>query len=89
VPRRRKAQCVPLSNHGVYSASEFAALMLALISDLINGRISPQVGNAVVNASGKLLKIVEMQHRYGNPTGDRGYKELALVPPGRKSNANN
>ena len=40
-------------------------LMSGLMSDLIDGRVTPQVGNAVCNAGGKLLKVVEMQHKYG------------------------
>lgn len=52
--------------------------MSALISDLIEQKISPQVGNAAVNAGGKLLKVVEMQLKYGKPSGD-GSKVLDLV----------
>lgn len=41
--------------------------MSALMSDLIEGSITPNVANATVNAGGKLLKVVEMQYRYGSP----------------------
>jgi|TARA_R100001086_G_scaffold213167_1_gene129116 hypothetical protein len=40
-------------------------MMSGLMSDLVEGRVTPQVGNAVCNAGGKLLKIVEMNHKYG------------------------
>lgn len=39
--------------------------MSALMSDLIDGRVSPSIGNATSNAGGKLLKVVEMQFKYG------------------------
>ena len=52
--------------------------MSGVISDLITGAITPQVGNAVCNAGGKLLKIVEMQHRYG-VTGEKTKNDLQLV----------
>ena len=39
--------------------------MSALMSDVVEGRISPAVSNAACNAGGKLLKVVEMQYRYG------------------------
>lgn len=39
--------------------------MSALMSDLLTGAITPEVGNATCNAGGKLLKIVEMQYKYG------------------------
>lgn len=41
--------------------------MSALMSDVITGAVTPNVANATVNAGGKLLKVVEMQYRYGTP----------------------
>lgn len=41
--------------------------MSAQMSDLIEGRMDPSVGNAVCNTGGKLLKVVEMQFKYGRP----------------------
>ena len=53
------------------------------MSDLIEGNITPQVGNATVNAGGKLLKIVELQLKYGRtePTGVRSPLDLIEVSP--------
>lgn len=50
---------------GIQTAGDFAAMMSALMSDLIEGRVTPQVGNATCNAGGKLLRIVELQYKYG------------------------
>lgn len=55
---------------GVQTSRDFAGMMSALMSDVIEGRIAPQVANAVVNAGGKLLKVVEMQIRYGAQVGN-------------------
>ncbi len=52
--------------------------MSALISDLTLGRIAPNVANAACNAAGKLLRVVELEHRFGNPKG-RGGAVAALV----------
>jgi pantothenate kinase len=41
--------------------------MTALMSDIIEERISPNVANAAINAGGKLLKVVEMQYKYNRP----------------------
>ncbi|MDE2104457.1 MAG: hypothetical protein KGL39_44895 [Patescibacteria group bacterium] len=50
------------------------------MSDLIAGRVTPQVGNATCNAGGKLLKIVEMQYKYGTRDADGGSgRELVLA----------
>ena len=61
--------------------------MSALMSDLIEGRVTPQIGNATCNAGGKLLKIVEMQYKYGvDGPGQHKVVTLALgLPPGQAS----
>lgn len=67
-PRSRAIAAV-----GITTGNEFTAMMSALISDLIEGRITPATGNACCNAGGKLLKAVELQFKYGmpSPTGER------------------
>ncbi len=51
--------------------------MSALITDVLEGTLTPGVTNAAVNAGGKLLKIVELQIRFGTVQGD-GTKVLNL-----------
>jgi hypothetical protein len=43
------------------------------------GAMTPQVGNAVCNAMGKLLRIFEMEHKYGTTSADGKPKTLQLV----------
>lgn len=69
---------LPLAQKGVHTDREFAAMMSALMSDLIDGSVTPAVGNAAVNAGGKLLKVVEMRLKYGTQHGDD--KLLQLTP---------
>lgn len=52
--------------------------MSALMSDLVEGRIAPNIGNATCNAGGKLLRIVELQIKYGTSPSDGGEKVLTL-----------
>lgn len=59
------ARSVAISANGVRTGEEFANLMSALMCDVLDGRVNPVVANAAVNAGGKLLKVVEMQYRYG------------------------
>jgi hypothetical protein len=54
-----------IAGKGIKTGADFANLMGALMSDLIDGRVTPNVGNATCNAGGKLLKVVEMQFKYG------------------------
>jgi hypothetical protein len=56
--------------------------MSALMTDLIEGRVSPGIGNAACNAGGKLLKVVELQHRYGTPGPGHQNKILDLTMDG-------
>jgi len=53
------------ARNGIQSSEQFAQCMSDLIADLATGKITPEVSNAMVNAGGKLLKVVEMAHRYG------------------------
>ena len=52
------------------------------MTDLIEGRVSPGIGNAACNAGGKLLKVVELQHKYGTPGPGRSNKILDLTMNG-------
>lgn len=52
--------------------------MSCLMSDIIEGRVTPSIGNATCNAGGKLLKVVEMTYRYGTD-GQQGNKTLLLA----------
>lgn len=56
-------------------------MMSALMSDVIEGSITPQVANATVNAGGKLLKVVELQLKYGSTNSDGTARNLNLVTP--------
>ncbi len=70
------SRSLPISQRGINTGKDFTALMSCLMTDFIEGTISPQIATAVVNAGGKLLKVVEMQHKYG--TGPAGQ---ANTPP--------
>lgn len=63
---------------GIKTGSDFAGYMSAVMSDLIEGRITPQIANAACNAGGKLLKVVEMQYKYGKKSGNKA-RDLNLV----------
>lgn len=54
-------------------------MMSSLMSDLIEGRITPNVGNATCNAGGKLLKVVEMKYKYGTNNKEGEPRSLTLA----------
>ncbi len=77
-------RCLEVAKRGINTSKDFASYMSAMMSDLIEGTVTPQIGNAACNAGGKLLKVVEMEYKYGT-TGKNGQpKHLTLVPGGDK-----
>lgn len=76
-----------IAEAGVTTSQNFAALMSATIADVISGRLSTEVANAAVAAGRTLLKVVEMEHKYGKAqppatTRERPVLELAPKPDG-------
>lgn len=78
--QRKQPRSLAASERGVRTGGDFAQLMSALMSDIIAGRVTPAVGNAACNAGGKLLKIVEMQYKFGTQSGNQGDRVLNLIP---------
>ena len=78
--KARATQSGPIAASGVQTGEDFARLMSALMSDVLDGSVSPMVANAAVNAGGKLLKVVEMQYRHGTQQTPRE-TVLVLAPP--------
>ena len=74
-----KARSISIASNGIKTGDQFAGFMSALIGDIMEGRVTPQVANAAINAGGKLLKVVDMQARYGRSGGATDGKLLELV----------
>lgn len=77
---KSKPRCLQVAKRGIQTGGEFAKMMAALMSDVIEGKIPPQVANATVNAGGKLLKVVEMQLKYGVQDPGKPERLLRLLP---------
>jgi len=75
-----KPRSLAVSERGIKTGADFASLMSSLMVDIISGRVTPAVGNAACNAGGKLLKVVEMQYKYGTQSGNQGDRVLTLAP---------
>jgi hypothetical protein len=70
---------VAIADKGVKTGADFARLMSALIGDIATNRIDAKTANALCNAGGKLLKVVELQHKYGTPEAARRRKNETLA----------
>lgn len=76
----KTARSLALAQAGITSGVDFARIMSALMSDVLEGAVTPEIANATVNAGGKLLKVVEMQYKYAPPKfGEQPM--LILAPP--------
>lgn len=74
-----RPRSLEFAKNGIQTGGDFAGMMSALMSDLIEGTVTPQVGNATVNAGGKLLKIVELHYKYGKNAPDGKREKLNLI----------
>jgi hypothetical protein len=67
-----------IAEKGVKTSRDFRNLMSAIMSDVIAGRLTPNMTNAACNAGGKLLKMVDLEYKYGtNP--ERPHKALTVA----------
>ena len=78
VANGKPPRSLAVAEKGIKTSHDFADLMSSLMSDLIEGRVAPNVGNATCNAGGKLLKVVELQYKYGTAGKDGSPKTLVL-----------
>jgi len=79
VATREEPRSLNIAQSGIRTATDFAQMMSALMSDLIDGRVAPNVGNATCNAGGKLLRVVELQYKYGTASPGKPQKTLVLA----------
>lgn len=68
---RRRARTLGYED-GIQTSRDFANFMSSLIGDLISGRIDVKTANACCNAGGKLLRIVELEHKFGRNAAEKG-----------------
>jgi hypothetical protein len=55
-----------IAEDGITTGRSFSNLMAALIADGVAGRITPQTSNAACKAASLMLKVVEMQAKFGD-----------------------
>ena len=68
-----------LAQHGISTSRNCANVLAAIALDVGTGCLTPQVGNAMCNPIGKLLKLKEMEIKYGTADQPGGQKRLVLT----------
>lgn len=56
---------------GLNTDKDYASAMSALMGDLIEGSVTPTVGNAVCKAGAGMLKVIELKYKYGSQEGTK------------------
>lgn len=54
-------------------------MMAALMADTVEGKVTPNVTNATCNAGGKLLKICELNAKYGTSSPNGKSQSINLL----------
>lgn len=63
--QRAESRSLALTKSEIRTVRDYGQLMLALVTDVIQGNVTPQVLNAAVNAGRQVVKAVELQVKYG------------------------
>ena len=72
--------CAAIADGGINTAADFLKMMTALMADTVTGRVQPQRANATCNVAGKIIRMVEMQQKYGRQVEGSTERLLALTP---------
>ena len=60
-------QSLPIVRKGFKTSADFNDFIGALMGDIIEGRITPRAANATNNSASKLLRMLDLTYKYGNP----------------------
>jgi len=72
-------RCLAISERGISTAQDFAQFMSAVMGDVIAGRLSASKAGAATRSGSTLLKVIEMQYKYGSETEQPGKRTLRLI----------
>jgi hypothetical protein len=76
-----RARSMSLASKGIRNSEQFTSLMGALMSDVLEGKITPQVANATCNAAGKMLKEEEKLLTKARPEESSSLRSSGVRPP--------
>lgn len=62
-------RCAAIAESGINTTQQAVAFMSALVADISTGRVTPNVANSTCNAMGKMIRIVELEAKFGYDRG--------------------
>jgi len=80
-PKPRVSRSLAIAKGGLTTGFDTINMLTATITDVLEEDITTNQANVVVNAIGKVLKVVELQFKYGKPKSadGRGDRDLVLT----------
>ena len=78
-PQEFVPNCLAISERGIRTAQDFAQFMSAIMGDVIAGRLANGKAAAATRSGVALLKVIEMQYKYGSETEQPGKRTLRLI----------
>ena len=61
----KRSRSAEVARSGIKTSEDMKSLMSNLIPDILDGDVSIAAANATCNAAGKMIKMVELELRYG------------------------
>jgi hypothetical protein len=74
----RPTRSLTIAKAGLRTGFDTINMLTATITDVLEEEITTNQANVVVNAIGKVLKVVELQQKYGKPKADGRDRDLVL-----------
>ena len=79
---RNPPRSLAIARAGLRTGFDTINMLTATITDVLEEGITTNQANVVVNAIGKVLKVVELQFKYGKPRPDGAReRDLVLIQP--------
>lgn len=77
-PEKQRARSLAIAQGGLRTGFDTINMLTATITDVLEESITTSQASVVVNAIGKVLKVVELQFKYGKTRPDGGERDLVL-----------
>lgn len=72
-------RCVEIAEKGITNSQQTIRYLSALVADASAGRVTTGLVHGACNAVGKILRVVELESRYGTAKGSGQEKVLQFI----------
>ena len=76
--REEKPRSITIARGGITNSFQLLNLITATMGDVLSGSVTPTMGNSAFTGSRAVLKLLELQVKYGKPQADSHSKVLEI-----------